>query len=71
MAIFLTVFEGDSPAHARPVLATADPTIIAVVRRLLMERLGDEPTGTLMPLPTRLARTPRKGRSDGPLDSMS
>jgi hypothetical protein len=44
MAIFLTVFEGDSPAQARPVLATADPAIIAVVRRLLMDRLVEKPT---------------------------
>lgn len=50
MAIFLTVFEGDSPAQARPVLATADPAIIAVVRRLLMDRLVEEPTRPVLQL---------------------
>jgi len=51
MAIFLTVFEGDSPAHARPVLATSDPAIIAVVRRLLMDRLTEEPKRPVLRLP--------------------
>jgi hypothetical protein len=60
------VFEGDSPAQARPVLATSDPAIIAVVRRLLMERLGQEaPLRSVLQLhrpPT--ARNQRKGRQD-------
>jgi hypothetical protein len=54
MALFLTVFEGDSPAHARPVLATSDPAIIAVVRRLLMDRLVEEPTRPTLHLPCPL-----------------
>ena len=63
MALFLTVFEGDSPAQARPVLATSDPAIIAVVRRLLMDRLVEEPMRSILQLqPPQTPRNQRKGR---------
>jgi hypothetical protein len=60
MALFLTVFEGDSPAQARPVVATSDPAIIAVVRRLLMDRLAEAPTSPVLQLQRR--PTPRNRR---------
>jgi hypothetical protein len=44
MSLFLTIFEGTTPADARPVVAINDAQIIATVRCLLLERLGDEPT---------------------------
>ena len=41
MSPFLTIFEGTTPADARPVVAISDADIIAAVRRLLFERLAD------------------------------
>jgi hypothetical protein len=41
MSLFLTIFEGTTPADARPVVAISDADIIAAVRRLLFERLSD------------------------------
>lgn len=61
MPIFLTVFEGDSPAQARPVVATSDPAIIAVVRRLLWDRLAEAPTSPVLHLQRR-QRSPHQGK---------
>lgn len=41
MAISLVIFEGPTPAKAKPILATRDPQIIAAVKRLILERLSD------------------------------
>jgi hypothetical protein len=41
MPLFLTIFEGSTPADARPIVAIRDTDIIAAVRRLLFERLAD------------------------------
>jgi hypothetical protein len=38
MSLFLTIFEGTTPADARPIVAISDADIIAAVRRLLFER---------------------------------
>lgn len=58
MPLFLTIFEGPSPLEAKPILATRDPGIIGVVRRLLMERLTEDPVNKLVPLkhPPRRAK---------------
>jgi hypothetical protein len=50
MPLFLTIFEGTTPADARPVVAISDADIAATVRSLLFERLGDEPTRKIVPL---------------------
>jgi hypothetical protein len=39
MALYLTLLEGESPASARPILATEDPQIIRAVTRALRDRL--------------------------------
>jgi hypothetical protein len=38
MSLLLTIFEGTTPADARPMVAMRDANIIAAVRRLLFER---------------------------------
>jgi hypothetical protein len=50
MGLFLTIFEGDTPADAHPILAIRDPTILAAVRQLLLDRLADDPSGKVLPL---------------------
>jgi hypothetical protein len=50
MPLFLTIFEGTSPADARPVVAISDADIVATVRSLLLERLGDGPARKIVPL---------------------
>jgi hypothetical protein len=52
MSLFLTIFEGTTPADARPVVAISDADIIAAVRRLLFERLADKATRKVVPLPS-------------------
>jgi hypothetical protein len=42
MAFSLVIFENSSEDEPYPVVATRDPSIIAIVRRLLMDRLADE-----------------------------
>jgi len=43
MSLFLTIFEGTTPADARPIVAISDADIVATVRSLLLERLVDKP----------------------------
>jgi hypothetical protein len=62
MPIFLTIFEGDSLAKARPVLATADPVIIAAVRDWLLGRLQTGPAGAT-PIGEVLPFAQREGKS--------
>lgn len=50
MTFSLVIFEHTNPTEAHPLLATRDPNIIALVKRMLVERLGDEPTGNIRPL---------------------
>ena len=50
MPLSLIILEGPTPQTSHPVLATRDPSIIAVVRELLLKRLEDKPTGTILPL---------------------
>ncbi len=52
MSLFLAIFEGTTPADARPVVAISDADIIAAVRRLLFERLADKATRKVVPLPS-------------------
>ena len=42
MPLFLTIFDGPTPAEARPLLTTRDPDAIAVVRNFLMKRITEE-----------------------------
>jgi len=42
MGFSIVVYAG-SPSVAHPILATRDPQIVEVVRRLLLERLTTEP----------------------------
>jgi hypothetical protein len=51
MPLSLVIFENPSEEEAYPLLATRDPAIIAIVRRLLMDRLAEKPTGTVLRLP--------------------
>jgi hypothetical protein len=50
MPLFVTIFEGNTPADARPVVAISDADIVATVRALLLERLADEPTRKIVHL---------------------
>jgi hypothetical protein len=67
MPVYLTLYEGQTPAEAQPVVATSDPHIIAMVRRLLMERLGDTcPTPVMQLTPSNSRNRPkRKVSPDG------
>ena len=60
MALSLVIFENPSEEEAYPLLATRDPAIIAIVRRLLMDRLTEKPTGSVLRLPRE--QTPRNQR---------
>jgi hypothetical protein len=42
MGFSIVVYAG-SPSVAQPILATRDPQIVEVVRRMLLERLTTEP----------------------------
>jgi hypothetical protein len=53
MPIYLTLYEGETAAHAQPVIATSDPAIIALVRRLLLQRLSGDPLSQRIPRPRR------------------
>ena len=39
MSLYLTLFEGSTPADARPLMAISDPAIVETVLTLLVERL--------------------------------
>jgi hypothetical protein len=62
MAFFLTIFEGSTPADARPVIAIKDPDILAVVRQMLSDRLTEALDDTVLPLKARHGRIPRLSR---------
>jgi len=62
MVFFLTIFEGSTPADARPVVAIKDPDILAVVRQMLSDRLTEALGDPVLPLKARHGRTPRLGR---------
>lgn len=64
MAVSLVVFEGPTPSKARPVLATRDPYIIAALRRLLVERLTDEPVTDFFPPGRNRAGVTQKERGN-------
>lgn len=53
MPLFLTVLEGPSPQQAIPLLATQDPQLIQQFVRELVNRLGEEAPGRLVPLRPR------------------
>ena len=59
MSLFLTIFEGTTPADARPVVAISDADIIAAVRRLLFERLADNVKRKVIHLQTNARGVPR------------
>jgi hypothetical protein len=50
MPLSLIILDGPTPQTSHPVLATRDPSIIAVMRELLLKRLEDKPTATILPL---------------------
>jgi hypothetical protein len=61
MPLSLVIFEDTSPDDAHPLLATHDPVIIAAVRRMLMERLGDPRTAPVMQLvPSNRRKRPKR-----------
>jgi hypothetical protein len=66
MPLFLTIFEGSTPADARPIVAISDAAIIATVRSLLLERLRDEPTRKVV----HLKPMPKPSRESGPRDQV-
>jgi hypothetical protein len=66
MPLSLVIFDNPTPEEARALLATHDPTIIAAVRRLLLQRLGEEPGARVLPLQPRQA--PPKGRGRPPVE---
>lgn len=53
MPLFLTILEGASPQQAAPLLATQEPQLIQQFVRELMNRLGEEGPGRLIPLRPR------------------
>jgi hypothetical protein len=64
MSLFVTIFEGNTPADARPIVAISDADIVATVRALLLERLADEPTRK----PLHLKPMPKASREGGTRD---
>jgi hypothetical protein len=63
MTRYLTLYEGDEPSTAQPLIATSDPEIVREVQRLLIERLDGPPLEKIFRLPTRHAR-PRTAPKD-------
>jgi hypothetical protein len=68
MSLSLVIYDNPSPEEAYPLIATRDPEIITLVRRLLMARLGGEPMGKILALDHRDSPSPRKTRSHGTTD---
>jgi hypothetical protein len=66
MPLFLTIFEGTTPADARPIVAISDAEIVATVRSLLLERLADEPTRKIV----QLKPMPKVSRERGTRDQV-
>jgi hypothetical protein len=57
MALFITIFQGPTPAQAHPLLAVNDAEILNAVRRILVRRLSENTSSTLVPL-KKPARVP-------------
>lgn len=57
--IFISVLEGDSPATARPLLASSDRALVELVRRELSGRLGERRSRK----PRRCLRAREQGES--------
>jgi hypothetical protein len=62
MALFLTIFEGATPADAQPIIAIQDPEIMATLRSLLFQRL-DTPDHKVLPLSQISGRRQKKVRT--------
>jgi hypothetical protein len=62
MALFLTVFEGVTPADAQPIIAIQDPEILATLRSLLFQRLNT-PDHKALPLSQIPGRGQKKVRT--------
>ena len=50
MPLSLIILDGPTLQTSHPVLATSEPSILAVVRALLIERLEDKSTRKILPL---------------------
>jgi hypothetical protein len=59
MGLSLVIFENPTADEAYPLLATHDPAIIATVRHLILQRLGGQQPGKVLPLQTV---SPSQGR---------
>lgn len=44
MPLSIVVFDDSAPEDPRPLLATHDPAVIAIVRKALLERLEGQPS---------------------------
>jgi len=62
MPLFLQILEGDTPSNARPVIATRDPEIIAVVAAALQRRLGRATPSMAAGAARALPHAPRRAR---------
>jgi hypothetical protein len=64
MSLFVTIFEGTTPADARPIVAISDADIVATVRSLLLERLVDKPPRKIVHLKLMPEVSPEHGTRD-------
>ena len=60
MSLSLIIYEHPTPAETYPLLATRDPVIIATLRELILERLGDEQPTPPMRLVTPCQMNPHE-----------
>lgn len=60
---FLSILEGSSPLHARPVLASEDPDLVRLVATEIAKRLGGDDHGSAGVL--HLVRVPAAPGKDG------
>jgi hypothetical protein len=57
MKRFLTIFEGDSPSQAVPVVATEDRVVIRAAIDALQKRLREPEESPVRPIRSQLSRT--------------
>ena len=65
MSLSLVVYEHPSPEEVHSILATRDPHIISIVKRLLLERMEDKPAHELVPPKRDRRRTRKENQSNG------
>jgi hypothetical protein len=55
MRTYVTVYRGEGPRHATPIIATEDPEVVAATLDAVRRRLGEDVANTLRRPPAESA----------------